>query len=150
MVQKAVACVVRDTLNGPKLLVFTHPAGMVQIPKGGVDPGESLDQAVLRELEEESGLRDAVIDSVGPRLTRRVPQGPQGAGPEEDQTWHLFRLHPSPRTPERWQHTAYGSDVEDGLVFVYEWVALADARDALHPLYHPVVDALLGDDGWVR
>ena len=94
MVHKAVACVIRDTPDGLKLLVFTHPAGMVQVPKGGIDPGESPEEAVLRELREESGLTDAVIVSAGPQLTRRVPRGPQGEGPDEDQTWHLFRLHP--------------------------------------------------------
>ncbi|CAK1700756.1 NUDIX hydrolase [Vibrio crassostreae] len=54
----AMAVVVRDR----KILVqkrFRHRQGMVfEFPGGSVDPGESGNQAAIRELWEETGLKD--------------------------------------------------------------------------------------------
>jgi 8-oxo-dGTP pyrophosphatase MutT (NUDIX family) len=146
VVHKAVACVLRESPGGPELLIFTHPQGTVQIPKGTVDPGESPREAVVRELEEESGLVAVSVVEPAHELARHVPRGPQGVGADEDQTWHLFRLRAVAGTPDTWRHEARGSDEEDGLVFDFAWVALAHAREALHPLYHAVVDVLLEEE----
>ena len=55
---KACACLV-DARG--RLLVFRHPGdGNMQLPKGTIEPGESPEVAVRRELLEESG-----IDHVG-------------------------------------------------------------------------------------
>ncbi len=35
-----------------------------QMPQGGVDPGEEPDDAVLRELEEETGIVPSLVDTV--------------------------------------------------------------------------------------
>ena len=54
-VLKACACLV-DPVG--RLLVFDHPEdGGMQLPKGTVEPGESPEDAVRRELLEESGIR---------------------------------------------------------------------------------------------
>ena len=53
-VLKACACLV-DARG--RLLVFRHPGdGNTQLPKGTIEPGESPEVAVRRELLEESGI----------------------------------------------------------------------------------------------
>lgn len=47
MVQKVVACLVRSIDRERELLVFRHPSGIVQIPKGTLEEGESPHEAVL-------------------------------------------------------------------------------------------------------
>lgn len=53
---KITAFVTRSSLNGLELLLFKHPYAGIQIPAGTVEEGEPLEQAVLRELMEETGL----------------------------------------------------------------------------------------------
>ena len=47
--------------NGSRLLLFTHPespeAG-IQVPAGTIEPGESPQDAVMREAKEETGLTE--------------------------------------------------------------------------------------------
>jgi len=42
--------------NGSELLVFHHPTAGVQVPAGTVETGETLEEALVRELFEETGL----------------------------------------------------------------------------------------------
>ncbi|GII89773.1 NUDIX hydrolase [Sinosporangium siamense] len=51
--------------EGRLLLVFNRLRGHWELPGGMVDPGESLQQAAVRELEEESGLHVAPLVLVG-------------------------------------------------------------------------------------
>ncbi|MDW8313249.1 MAG: NUDIX domain-containing protein [Burkholderiales bacterium] len=127
-VEKACACVVQ----AGRVLVFRHPLAGVQLPKGTIDPGESPERAVLRELAEESGLvLDVVPEFVARFDVLRQPNGFIPGEAEEWQRWHVFALRPSEPLPERWQHTAHGSPEEDGLVFDYFW--------------HPLGEPLLGE-----
>lgn len=42
-----------------------HTAGYWQMPQGGVDPGEDLLEAALRELAEETGVTEDAIEILG-------------------------------------------------------------------------------------
>jgi 8-oxo-dGTP pyrophosphatase MutT (NUDIX family) len=58
---KVTAFVTRESERGRELLVFRHPSAGVQLPAGTVEPGETPEEAVLRELSEETGLTDVEI-----------------------------------------------------------------------------------------
>ena len=60
----AVAAVVRDG-HGRVLVMRDAASGGWSLPAGGVEPGESPEQAVRREVAEETGLRVAESRLVG-------------------------------------------------------------------------------------
>jgi 8-oxo-dGTP pyrophosphatase MutT (NUDIX family) len=55
-IEKVTAFITRETRNGDQLLLLEHPHAGVQIPAGTVNPSETPEQAVLREIFEETGL----------------------------------------------------------------------------------------------
>jgi 8-oxo-dGTP pyrophosphatase MutT (NUDIX family) len=63
---KVTAFVTRGGRNGTELLLFRHPTAGIQIPAGTVEEGETPDEAVLREVAEETGLKDVqVVKRIG-------------------------------------------------------------------------------------
>lgn len=63
-VWKVAAVVLRASAGGPEALVFDHPQPeggvQAQLPAGTVEPGEAPEAAVVRELEEETGVLGVV------------------------------------------------------------------------------------------
>ena len=57
---KVCPVVFRDA-SMQQILAFEHPVAGIQLVKGGIEPGESVRAAALRELEEESGIADTGI-----------------------------------------------------------------------------------------
>ena len=133
--EKAYAYVTRSG-GDPGLLVFEHrnaDAG-VQVPKGTVDEGEDPRDAVVRELYEESGLRE--VAAVRPLATdvwshHRKPKAYRR---------HFFHVEVED-APDEWDHTVTGGGEDDGLVYCYFWadpagISLArDMDDYLDLLY---------------
>jgi 8-oxo-dGTP pyrophosphatase MutT (NUDIX family) len=101
------------TRSPAELLVLEHteeyPDAGVQVPAGGVDPGEGPDQTVERELAEETGLH---IDSAPVYLESRVWRT---AAPSRIR--HYFWVVAPPGTPDRWSHTVSGGDEDQGMLF---------------------------------
>src|ERR1022692_2685386 len=52
-----VAAVLLNMDNDMFIAERAHIRGSWQFPQGGVDPGEALEEALLRELEEEIGVK---------------------------------------------------------------------------------------------
>jgi 8-oxo-dGTP pyrophosphatase MutT (NUDIX family) len=118
-----------------RLLVFDHldvDAG-TQVPGGGIHVGESAEDAVLRELAEESGLTSAVIVRKLGEAWHRSEPGHVPAGLEE-QVQHVFHLtlpHPPARDRWQWEERSGGDVVLHR--FAWRWIPLDDAEAALRP-----------------
>ncbi|PLC06986.1 NUDIX hydrolase [Variovorax sp. RO1] len=131
-IPKACACLV-DARG--RLLVFRHPEdGNMQLPKGTIEPGESPEAAVRRELLEESGLVFAGrLESLG-TLERECEAGVEGNTHRHPQRWHIFLMRDPRDLPETFEHMATGSPEEEGLVFSFYWLeADADIEDFALP-----------------
>lgn len=119
--RKAYAYVTRSDRR--ELLVFDQPgepsAGL-QVPKGGVESGESPVEAVEREVREEAGLEAfrAVTHLVSDRW--RKPDGTPVAR-------HFFHLRVrEPR--DEWRHEVTGDGEDAGETYEYFWTALPPER----------------------
>src|SRR5262249_39444314 len=80
-VRAAGGVIVRD---GAVLLVHRPHYGDWSFPKGKLDPGESWEEAAVREVEEEAGLRC----SLGPELGRTHYR--DGQGREKEVRYYLM------------------------------------------------------------
>ncbi|QDY75247.1 NUDIX hydrolase [Streptomyces qinzhouensis] len=130
---RVAAYVVRQR-DEPGLLVFDHvglPEAGTQVPAGGVGPGESLEEAVLREVFEETGLRVTVVRQIA---TENRPH--PGTGLPRRTTFFYLRV--PAETPDAWVHRVRGDGEDDGLTF--------DCRFLPLPLERPLADA---QDTWL-
>jgi 8-oxo-dGTP diphosphatase len=125
-VEKVLAYITRERTGRVELLVFTQPAAPeagVQVPAGTVDPGETPEQAVLREVLEESGLTGVMLAAHLRSVQRRSPS--------HLELRHVFHLELQADAPERWDHVVTGGAEDRGLVFSYYWLELQAAAEAL-------------------
>ena len=139
--RKVIAYVTRGKGGKRQLLVFTHhdyPEAGLQVPAGTVDAGESVEAALFREIEEESGI------STGLRLVKLLAvydwYNPETGIVNER---HVFHVESTGYTPERWNWLESGGRLKppadlgepwhwpeahkpfsphlEGYVFQFEW-----------------------------
>jgi ADP-ribose pyrophosphatase YjhB (NUDIX family) len=131
---RVAAYVIRQRA-APELLVFDHlgmPQAGTQIPAGGVRPGEELEQAVLREVVEETGLRTATV--IRPILVEDKPH-PDTRQPRRTTYFHL---QAPATTADAWHHPVGGDGADAGLTFFCHFLPL--------PLQRPLAD---DQDAWL-
>jgi 8-oxo-dGTP diphosphatase len=110
--QRVVAYVTRERAGVKELLVFDHrdyPDAGTQVPAGRIDPGESLEECLHRELDEEAGLRGSVLRELG-----RPPWPPKYEN-------RAFEVRAEGNPPDMWEHEVHGTGDDAGLVFLYRW-----------------------------
>ena len=110
---KVFAYVTRITDGRPELLVFaSHDEPGFEVPKGAVEAGETLGEAVRRELEEEAGLVDA-------RVVRIL-----GAADWQDERQHFLLVEAPPGLPRSFEHTVTGDGIDAGLRYRFLWIRI--------------------------
>ncbi len=94
----------------------------IRLPKGHIDPGETAEQAALREVGEESGYWKVAI--TGDLGVAHSSFDFNGKHHERDERYFLMRLEDTLREAPR----STGSE-ED--LFVPQWLALEDAESSV-------------------
>lgn len=63
--RSAGGIVLREAAGGEEVVVVTPREGVLALPKGHPEPGETLEQAALREVREEAGVVAEAIERLG-------------------------------------------------------------------------------------
>lgn len=53
------------TVENDHILLIRVESGKLAIPKGHIDPGETVEQAAMREVEEETGVKPRIVGYLG-------------------------------------------------------------------------------------
>jgi len=111
--KKVFAYVMRITDDRPELLVFDSFDEIgFEVPKGGVERGESLEQAVRRELMEETGISNLrMICELGALGWRNEHQ-------------HFFLVETSAGPPRSFEHVVTGSGIDAGCRYRFSWLPI--------------------------
>ncbi|MFC0471335.1 NUDIX domain-containing protein [Halalkalibacter kiskunsagensis] len=119
-IKKAYGYVTRIKENKTQVLVFQHPiaeAG-IQIPKGTVQPEEDTQYAVIREIEEETGLRNFHVEKL---LAEDLWKNDDGAIHNR----FFYKISIS-NVADEWDYEPTGGGEEEGLTFHFFWISSAN------------------------
>jgi 8-oxo-dGTP diphosphatase len=125
---KVSAYITRKRQGQMELLVFTQrgiPEAGLQVPGGGIEPGEPYLDALHREIAEESGLTE--LGRITP-LCDYVFYSPVM---EQDTHCYVYHVEAADGLPDTWEHLVTGGGIDDGVTFEYRWMPLDEAQGAL-------------------
>jgi 8-oxo-dGTP pyrophosphatase MutT (NUDIX family) len=109
-------------------------------PGGGLDPGESYEQAACREAFEELGLR---IDDPGPQVLRREVRLtlPDGQMADADERFFLLRVDALPVSQRHW------TELEREVMVAHRWWTADELRATLEQVFPDNLAKILADIG---
>jgi 8-oxo-dGTP pyrophosphatase MutT (NUDIX family) len=122
MVPTKVCPIVFSDTSLSRILVFRHPVAGVQLVKGTIEAGEQPATAALRELCEESGICDAIVDR---------DLGIWASGFEE-QIWSFHVCSTRQTLPESWIHH---TEDDGGLNLAFYWHIVDEKPQDCHPVF---------------
>ncbi|WP_430788041.1 NUDIX hydrolase [Virgibacillus flavescens] len=114
--RKAYGYVSRIKNGTPQVLVFRHSIkeSGIQIPKGTIELGEEPFHAVIREVQEETGLVDFQVEEL-------IKQDKwEFKGKVYERFFYKINIE---EDRETWDHAPTGGGSEDGLIFSYFWIS---------------------------
>lgn len=126
MKQKVLAYIFRTHQNRRQVLVFDHcafPEVSPQVVGGSVDPNEDIEDAVIREVFEESGL---VLEN--PKRIGEFEFFKEST--QELQNRNVFAFLTT-SLAESWTHIVSGGDEDKGLEFYFYWMDINEAKSKL-------------------
>ena len=113
-----------------EILAFEHPVAGVQLVKGGVEPGETVRAAALRELEEEAGIANmGIAHDLG-----------NWNSEHRGHVWSLQLCTFKPTLPDSWVHHC-GDDGGHDLKFFWHDVS-RDPDESWRPHYRRALQAI--------
>jgi 8-oxo-dGTP pyrophosphatase MutT (NUDIX family) len=128
---KSCPVVFRDSTLS-RILVFKHPRAGIQLVKGTIEAGETPAIAALRELHEESGIFNAVVD-------RDLGLWISGF---EGRIWSFQLCSTSQALPESWVHH---TEDDGGLDLKFYWHPINQIpQQDCHPVFQRALRHILG------
>lgn len=136
--EKVLAYITRHRNGELELLVLEHrdiPEAGIQIPGGTVDAGESIAEALVREVYEESGL---TLENAGTLLGRF-----QWFRKDRNELHHrnVFHISAPREVAEEWLHIVKSNGEDSEMPFRFYWLPVAKAKGKLAA----DLDAYLGE-----
>jgi ADP-ribose pyrophosphatase YjhB (NUDIX family) len=118
--KKAYGCITR----GDELLIFREQLesreDFAQLPGGTIEVGEAVEDGLLREVYEETGLSDLEIVQMLGCDTR--------IGEQYTDLRHFYLLQCNEPMRETWLHyEMHGSEHDHPLPFLYSWMPIEEA-----------------------
>ena len=122
---KASGGVVND---GNDNLLFIHRRGNWDLPKGKIDKGEKKRAAAVREVQEETGISDIVLNKKL-LITRHTYKSKNGRRCIKKTYWYTMTAPNQPLIPQQEE------DIIDA-----RWVAISDIASLDGPMYKSIAD----------
>ncbi len=123
MKQKVLAYIFRNNEGIREILVFDHvkyPEVSPQVIGGTIDGSEWPEEAVIREVFEESGLKLSIHVKLGEFKYHREDIN-------EEQLKHVFSFE-FPMAKEKWTHSVSSGEEDKGLEFRFYWMQTNEAK----------------------